>query len=184
MTALRTRNTRDYAITTLHRIDEAKYVEIGGIEQWITIRGEDRRNPVLLFLHGGPGDVTNPWSYAVFRPWLKAFTVVQWDQRGAGRTLGIKGASSASTLTVARMTQDGVELAGFLRSTLQKDKIIVIGHSWGSILGLLMVKARPDFFYAFVGTAKSRIRRETTRSRMTSCSRKRKWLERSVPFRS
>ena len=77
-TALRSRNARDYAITTPNGIDQAQYVEIGGIEQWITIRGEDRRNPVLLFLHGGPGDATNPWSYAVFRSWLKAFTVVQW----------------------------------------------------------------------------------------------------------
>jgi pimeloyl-ACP methyl ester carboxylesterase len=152
MTALRSRNTRDYAITTANGIDEARYVEIGGIEQWITIRGEDRRNPVLLFLHGGPGDATNPWSYAVFRSWLKAFTVVQWDQRGAGRTLGMNGESSASAITIARMTQDGVELAELLRKTLQKDKVIVVGHSWGSILGVLMVKARPDLFYAFVGT--------------------------------
>src|SRR5712692_3953463 len=105
-TALRSRNARDYAITTPNGIDQARYVEIGGIEQWITIRGEDRSNPVLLFLHGGPGDATNPWSYAVFRSWLKVFTVVQWYQRGAGRTLGMNGASSASAITIARMTQD------------------------------------------------------------------------------
>ena len=63
---LRTRNTRNYAVTTPNGIDEANYVKIGGLEQWITIRGEDRKNPVLLFLHGGPGDATNPWGYAVF----------------------------------------------------------------------------------------------------------------------
>jgi hypothetical protein len=81
---LRTRNTHTYQITAPNGIDEASYVKIGGIEQWITIRGEDRNNPVLLFLHGGPGDATNPWGYAAFRSWLKYFTVVQWDQRGAG----------------------------------------------------------------------------------------------------
>jgi pimeloyl-ACP methyl ester carboxylesterase len=150
--AVRTRNARDYAITTPNGIDEARYVAIGGIEQWITIRGEDRRNPVLLLLHGGPGDATNPWGYAVLRSWSKAFTVVQWDQRGAGRTLGRSGASSASALTIARMTQDGIELSELLRKTLRKDKIILVGHSWGSILGTFMVKARPDLFYAYVGT--------------------------------
>src|SRR6185503_7843757 len=88
MSFLRERNARTYAITSTNGIDEGRYVMVGGIEQWITIRGEDRRNPVLLFLHGGPGDATNPWAYAVFRSWAKYFTVVQWDQRGTGRTLG------------------------------------------------------------------------------------------------
>jgi pimeloyl-ACP methyl ester carboxylesterase len=149
---LRTSNTRDYAIAAPNGIDEAKYVEIGGIQQWITIRGEDRNNPVLLFLHGGPGDAINPWAYAGFRSWLKDFTVVQWDQRGAGRTLGKNGPSLASTITLERMTQDGLELAEWLHAALHKDKIILIGHSFGSILGIRMVKARPALFYAFVGT--------------------------------
>ena len=149
---LRQRNARDYAITTPNGIDERKYVTIGGIEQWITIRGEDRDNPVLLFLHGGPGDATNLWGYAVFRSWLKYFTVVQWDQRGAGRTLGKNGRSIAETITIDRMTRDGIELAEFLRKSLNKEKLILVGHSWGSILGLFMIKARPEIFSAFVGT--------------------------------
>jgi pimeloyl-ACP methyl ester carboxylesterase len=149
---LRARNARTYAITGPNGIDEATYVKIGGIEQWITIRGEDRNNPVLLFLHGGPGDATNPWGYAAFRGWLKYFTVVQWDQRGAGRTFGRNGASSASTLTPDRMVQDGIELSELLKKRLHKDKILLVGHSWGSVLGFFMVKARPELFYAFVGT--------------------------------
>jgi pimeloyl-ACP methyl ester carboxylesterase len=149
---LRQRNARDYAITTPNGIDEGRYVEIGGIEQWITIRGEDRKNPVLLFLHGGPGDATNPWGFAAFRSWLKYFTVVQWDQRGAGRTLGRNGASLGPTITIDRMTRDGIELAEMLRTTLGQGKIILVGHSWGSILGVRMVKSRPDLFHAFVGT--------------------------------
>ena len=148
----RERNVRDYAITSADGIDEGHYVMIGGIEQWITIRGEDRRNPVLLFLHGGPGDATNPWGYAAFRSWLKAFTVVQWDQRGTGRTLGRSGPSVAATITIDRMTQDGIELAEMLRRMLQKDRIVIVGHSWGSVLGVFMAKARPDLFLAFVGT--------------------------------
>ncbi len=153
---LRNRNARDYAIATPNAIDEAAYVTIGGIEQWITIRGEGRKNnPVLLFLHGGPGDATNPWGYAALRSWLPYFTVVQWDQRGAGRTFGrnrAKASLLAETITIERMTQDGIELSEFLRKKLQKDKIVLVGHSWGSILGALMAKARPELFYAFVGT--------------------------------
>ncbi len=149
---LRSRNARDYAVTGPESIDEAKYVTIGGIEQWITIRGENRKNPVLLVLHGGPGDATNPWGYAGFRSWLRDFTVVQWDQRGAGRTFGKSGPSIAPTITLDRMTQDGIELTELLRKSLGKDKIVLLGHSFGSILGVLMAKARPDLFYAFVGT--------------------------------
>jgi pimeloyl-ACP methyl ester carboxylesterase len=149
---LRARNARDYAVKAPNGIDEANYVQIGGLEQWITIRGEDRENPVLLLLHGGPGDATNPWGYAGFRTWLKYFTVVQWDQRGAGRTFGRNGPAAASTITIDRMARDGVELAELLTKRLQKDKIVLVGHSWGSILGVFMAKARPELFYAFVGT--------------------------------
>src|SRR5262245_56582997 len=76
---LRNRSGRDYAISSPHGIDEGKYVEVGGIPQWITIRGEDRSHPVLLLLHGGPGDATNPWGYAVLRSWRRHFPVVEWD---------------------------------------------------------------------------------------------------------
>ena len=149
---LRTRQAQDYAISAPSGIDEGKYLRIGGIEQWVTIRGEDRSNPVVLFLHGGPGDATNPWGHAGFRAWLKAYTVVQWDQRGSGRTLGRNGRGSSSTLTIDRLVQDGVELADALRTSLRKDKIILLGHSWGSVLGVLMAKSKPELFEAFVGT--------------------------------
>jgi pimeloyl-ACP methyl ester carboxylesterase len=106
---VRARNARQYVIASAKGIDEARFVTVGGIEQWITIRGEDRDNAVLLFLHGGPGDVSNPWSFALFAPWEKPFCVVQWDQRGAGRTLRKSGPGVAPTITVDRMVQDGIE---------------------------------------------------------------------------
>ena len=152
VSVLRARNAQRYAISSPKGIDEAQYVKIGGIEQWITIRGWDRDNPVLLFLHGGPGDVTNPWSFALFAPWEKLFTVVQWDERGAGRTLRKSGPAVAPTITVERMVQDGIELSEYLRQHLGKEKIIIVAHSFGSILGLGMVRARPELFYAYVGT--------------------------------
>ena len=128
------------------------YVHLGAIEQWVTIRGEDRHNPVLRFVHGGPGDVTNPWSFAYFAAWEKRFTVVQWDERGAGRTLRKTGPSVASTMTLDRMAQDGIELSEFLQKHLGEDRIVLVAHSFGSILALRMVQTRPDLFHAYVGT--------------------------------
>jgi pimeloyl-ACP methyl ester carboxylesterase len=139
------------AIQSSNGVQEAAFVDIGGIRQWIQIRGEDRNNPVLLFVHGGPGSSTLPISSG-WRPWEKYFTVVQWDQRGTGRTYGANGDAIAPTMTLERMTLDGIELAGHLRTHLHKDKIILVGHSWGSFLGIHIVKQRPDLFYAYVGT--------------------------------
>ena len=152
LSLLRTRVAQQYAIDSAKGVDEAMYVHLGGIEQWVIIRGEDRQNPVLLFVHGGPGDVTNPWSFAYFAAWEKRFTVVQWDERGAGRTFRKTGRSVASTMTLDRMAQDGIELSEFVRKHLAKNRIVVVAHSFGSILGLRMVQARPDLFYAYVGT--------------------------------
>jgi pimeloyl-ACP methyl ester carboxylesterase len=132
-------------------IEEGEYVRIGGIDQWIQIRGQDRRNPVLLCLHGGPGGTWLPLTM-VFLPWEKAFTVVQWDQRGAGRTLERSGDGIAATMTIDRMTRDGIEVAEYLRRHLGQDRIVVLGHSFGSILGIRMVHERPDLFAAYVGT--------------------------------
>jgi pimeloyl-ACP methyl ester carboxylesterase len=152
LSLLRARNTQQYAITSPRGIDEGRYVSIGGIQQWVTIRGWDRKNPVLLFVHGGPGDVTNPWTYVIFAPWEKHFTVVQWDERGAGRTLEKSGPAVAPTMTVDRMVRDGIELAEYLRRHLGKKKIVIVGHSFGSILGTMMARRRPDLFSAYVGT--------------------------------
>jgi pimeloyl-ACP methyl ester carboxylesterase len=149
---IRERNAKDYAIDPAKGVDEASFVSIGGIEQWVTIRGQDRRNPVLLFLHGGPGDVTSPWSFAMFAPWEANFTVVQWDQRGAGRTLGKSGPSVAPTMTLDRMSQDGIELSEYLCKHLGKPKVILVAHSFGTVLGLSMIRQSPGLFYAYVGT--------------------------------
>ena len=130
------------------------YVKIGGIDQWIQIRGEDRGNPVILFVHGGPGVSTIPISSG-WQPWEKYFTIVQWDQRGTGRTFRMTGESIAATMTLTQMTQDGVEVAEFLRAHLHKDKVILIGHSWGSFLGAHIAKQRADLFHAFVGTGQA-----------------------------
>ncbi len=134
------------------RIHEARFVTLGGIEQWITIQGENRANPVILMLHGGPGNPLTPYADAVYGAWEKDFTLVQWDQRGAGRTFGRNPGTADSDLTLARMTLDGVELAEYLTKHLKTRKLILFGGSWSSILGVHMAKARPELFHAYVGT--------------------------------
>lgn len=134
-------------------IHEEMFVPIGGIKQWITITGDDRDNPVILFLHGGPGDAWSPFADAWFRGWEKDFTLVQWDQRGAGRTYGKTGRAIEPTMTIERMRDDGIEVTEFLAKHLHKKRIVLEGGSWGSILGIYMIRARPDLFYAYVGVA-------------------------------
>jgi pimeloyl-ACP methyl ester carboxylesterase len=132
-------------------INEQAFVQIGGIEQWISIRGDNRENPVILILHGGPGVSNAPFAPA-FLPWQNEFTVVDWDQRGAGRTFGRNGPDGTGVLSIDRLTQDGIELTQHLRSRLHKDKVIVLGLSFGSVIGLKMVYARPELFAAYVGS--------------------------------
>ena len=113
---VRARNARDYAMSSANGIDEGTYVTIGGIDQWITIRGEDRSNPVLYFCTAVPATSPIPGPSCFFTPWEKYFTIVQWDQRGAGRTLRKTGPSVTSTMSVDRMTKDGIEVAEYLRN--------------------------------------------------------------------
>jgi pimeloyl-ACP methyl ester carboxylesterase len=131
-------------------IDQLSFVFIGGIDQWISIKGEDRRNPVLLVVHGGPGEAQWPMA-GRYQPWEKAFTIVQWDQRGAGHTYG-RYSSQTPDVTLDRIARDGIELTDYLRRTLRKRKIVVLGHSWGSIVAVRMVQLKPVLFAAYVGT--------------------------------
>ena len=129
---------------------QQRFVEIGGIQQWISIAGDNPANPVLLMVHGGPG--IPQWPHAEhFGPWEKYFTVVLWDQRGAGHTFGKYGASTPD-VTLQRIAKDGVELSRYLCRTLGKKKIVVLGHSWGTLVAVRMVQQAPQLFAAYVGT--------------------------------
>ena len=132
-------------------IDEQGFVSIGGIDQWIAIQGSDTQNPAILYLHGGPGEAQSPFLKD-FEPWLKDFTVVNWDQRGAGKTYEKNGASMSS-FTLDRLVEDAVLVSEYARQKLGKKKLILVGQSAGSMIGLLVAKRRPDLFYAYVGTA-------------------------------
>jgi pimeloyl-ACP methyl ester carboxylesterase len=140
-------------IVTPNGIERAQTVRIGGIDQWVTIRGDDRRNPVLLVLHGGPGYVETPLNWWYARGWEEYFTVVEWDQRGAGKTYLINDpAAVAPTMTRQRMLGDTEEMVAWLRRDLGKRRIFVWGHSWGSYLGLELARRHPDWLYAYIAT--------------------------------
>ncbi len=96
------------------RVQEAKFVTIGGIEQWITIRGQQSNLPLLLIIHGGPGDAQSPYT-DVYADYEKKFIVVQWDQRGAGKTFG-KYREQTPNLTIDQLVRDGIELAQYLKT--------------------------------------------------------------------
>lgn len=132
-------------------VHQSLFVPLGGIEQWISIDGDDQANPVLLVVHGGPGDVQWPQADK-YVPWQKSFTVVQWDQRGAGHTYGHSGGEQTPDVNLRRIASDGVELAQYLTRRFNKKKIIVLGHSWGSDVAINMAQAEPDLFAAYVGT--------------------------------
>ena len=139
-------------IVTPQGIERTQSVRIGGIDQWISVRGTDRRNPVLLMLHGGPGYVSMPTSWYFQRGWEEYFTVVQWDQRGAGKTYAANDpAAVAPTLTRARMLADAEEMVAWLRKEFGKERIFVLGHSWGSSLGIQIAQRHPEWLHAYIG---------------------------------
>jgi pimeloyl-ACP methyl ester carboxylesterase len=145
------RAERQLIIVTPDGIDEALFVTIGGVAQWITIRGQHANNPIVLMLHGGPGAEQKGFAVS-FLPWEKDFVIVQWDQPGAGRTFRAAGNTLDPGLTIERMARDGNDLAAWLTRRFHRQNIILLGWSWGSALGTHMVKARPDLFAAYVGT--------------------------------
>lgn len=139
------------------KISEENFILINGIEQWVTIKGESSK-PIILFLHGGPGSPISPYSDNLYKDLEKDFIIVQWDQRGTGKTFGRYAPEELTTeflkanpLTVELMTNDGIELSEYLLKHLGKQKIILFGTSWGSALGVKIVTKRPDLFYAYVG---------------------------------
>lgn len=134
-----------------HGIDELRTVQIGGIPQWVSIRGADRSNPILLFLHGGPGSPEMPQSWTFERPWEDFFTVVQWDQRDAGKTFSAAHRIPDKAMTMAELQSDTDQLIEWLRQRYGKKKIYLLGFSFGSILGLRVALHHPEWLYAYIG---------------------------------
>ncbi len=118
-------------------VQESYKTRIGGIDQWLTVRGQDRDNPVILFVHGGPAAPVTPTLWQFQRPLEEYFTVVDWDQRGAGKTYNeVAPESVAGTIRISRYVDDAIEVAEYVRKRYGKRKLILMGHSWGTIVSM------------------------------------------------
>jgi proline iminopeptidase len=141
-----------HRIVTPNGVEETLTLELGGTRQVVNVRGADRDNPILIYIHGGPGSVEMPMSWSFQRPWEDYFTVVQWDQRGAGRSYPLNDPETiAPTLSLARYRDDTIELIEQLSERYGHEKVFLLGHSFGSAVGLSVALERPDLLHAYVG---------------------------------
>ncbi|MFL1672792.1 alpha/beta fold hydrolase [Paenibacillus dendritiformis] len=147
------RNSNRIRVSSIGKgIDCREFVSIGGIPQYLHHRGESTDNPVLLFLHGGPGSPMLPFAQEFQLPWEKRVTVVHWDQRSSGKTyLRNDPVKVTPTTTVEQMVEDTRQVVGYLQKKYGQSKIIMMGHSWGSVLGSLFVQAYPEMVKAYIG---------------------------------
>lgn len=132
-------------------LQASETVQIGGIKQVLTIRSQDLRNPVLIYFHGGPGYIETPLDWWWDRGWDEYFTVVHWDQRNAGKTYTASGPNPPEQLTINRFQRDAEEVVQWARHRFGKRKVFVLGHSWGSIMGLRLAAEHPEWLHAYIG---------------------------------
>lgn len=147
--AARFRNAALTRITAAQGVQENAYITLGSIEQYVQIRGEDRRNPVILWLHGGPGF---PLTYMTghYQTELEHdYTIAVWEQRGCGRTLYHN--PDASNPTVDQLLSDLDELVDYLRKRFDRRTIILVGQSWGTVLATDYIHRHPRKIAAYIG---------------------------------
>jgi pimeloyl-ACP methyl ester carboxylesterase len=131
-------------------IAEINYLRLGGLDQWMMIRGESLANPPLILLHGGPGFTEMRFFRHFNAPLEKNFTVVNWDQRGAGKSFDRK--IPRSSMTVEQFISDLDELVDAVCERLGANRVAIFGHSWGSVLGVLYAARFPEKVVAYVGS--------------------------------
>jgi len=139
-------------IVTPGGVQDSYKTRIGGVDQWLNVRGQDRGNPMVLFVHGGPAAPVTPTMWQFQRPVEEYFTVANWDQRGSGKSYGETDPKQvADTIRIERYVKDAIEVAEHLLARYGKRKLILMGHSWGTVIGMQAALERPDLFYAYVG---------------------------------
>jgi proline iminopeptidase len=142
-------------------ITELTTLKLGGHDQTIMVRAYSPNKPVLLFLNGGPGQSGLPYSRLMLEDLTRDFVIVDWDQRGTGKSY--TAFEPTSTLTLEQAINDTIELANYLRKRFNEQKIYVLGESWGTTLGVLAVQRQPELFHAFIGSGQMVSQRETDR---------------------
>ncbi|MGW6709515.1 alpha/beta fold hydrolase [Streptomyces sp. NPDC054956] len=147
----RTQAAAALRIESPNGIDERGFVRIGGIDQWISVRGEDRSNPVLVEIHGGPGAANSVYTSRT-RCWERHFTIVRWDMRGAGKTFGRGGPEGQGEATFARVYEDALEVTRYAQRLLGADRVVLLASSYGSAFGLRLARNHPELYSAYVGT--------------------------------
>ncbi len=130
-------------------ISTIEKVIIGGIEQTLIIRGRNKSKPVILFLHGGPGSPEIAFVRAVDQPIEDDFVMVYWEQRGAGKSYSSD--MTGEYMTIEQFIADTKELSELLAKRFNQEKIYIMGHSWGSLLGILTAQKYPELYYAYFG---------------------------------
>jgi pimeloyl-ACP methyl ester carboxylesterase len=139
-------------LSTPGAVDLTRVLDLGDVPQVVSVRGRDRANPVLLFVHGGPGTPLMPTAWMWQRPVEEFFTVVHYDQRGAGRSFRLSDPDDVrSMMHPAQYTRDAVQLVEWLRGELSTDRVVIAGHSWGTVIAIQAVLERPELFSAYLG---------------------------------
>ena len=133
----------------INSIASLEEIELGGLKQTILIRGKDKINPILLYLHGGPGMPLMPFAHVFDRKLEEKFVVVHWDQRGAGKTY--TNSTKPEDLKIEKYVSDTYELIKYLCNRFDKEKVFLIGHSWGSYLGSVTAYRHPELLNAYIG---------------------------------
>lgn len=140
----------EYGNVLADSVSEVVYTEIGGIQQGMILKGRNTaKNPVLLFLHGGPGSPEFMMASPSKLRLEEVFTVCWWDQRGSG--LSFDTSIDPETMTLERFVEDTVEVVEYLRARFGVEKVYLMGHSWGSMLGVYTVARHPELFHAYIG---------------------------------
>lgn len=133
-------------------VDRECIVQLGGVPQFVSIRGRDRTNPVLLVCHGGPAGPLSPTAWMWQRGLEDYFTVVNYDQRASGRSVRFSDLQTLDKeLTLDHYVRDATELVGWLQTELGVEKVALLGHSWGTVIGLSLAQQRPDLLHCYVG---------------------------------